>query len=88
MPIELWQEALSVASNASMDLVHELAANGVIVFFVACNDCVNPARRPRRTSIVQGGTCDGDIRDRNGVWLIESIRTRHVVRTTCAARSV
>jgi hypothetical protein len=75
-------------SNASMDFVHEPAGDGAIVFFVASNHRINLMRRPRRTSIVQGGTCDGDISDRDGVWLIESIRSGHVVRASCATRSV
>jgi hypothetical protein len=68
--------------------VHELAADGVIVFFIARNDCVNLARRPRRTSIVQGGTCGRDIGDCDGVWLIHAVRSKQMIRANCAARSV
>jgi len=59
-----------------------------IVLFVARNHHINLVGRPARTSIVQGRTCDRDIRDRDGVGLIDLIRSRHVVQANCAARSV
>jgi hypothetical protein len=71
-----------------MDLVREPAAYSAIVRFVARNHYVNLMRRPGGTSMVQGGTRDGDIRDCDAVWRIESIRSRHVVQNNCAARSV
>jgi hypothetical protein len=73
-------------SNVSMDLVHELAADGVIVFLVARNDRINLARRPRRTSIVQGGAGDGDIGNGDGVWLVDSVRGKHVVQAAVCVR--
>jgi hypothetical protein len=71
-----------------MDLVHEPVRDRAVVSFLARNHCINLVRGPGRTSIVQRGTCDRDIRDRGGVWLIDSMRSRHVVQTNCAVRSV
>jgi hypothetical protein len=64
------------------------ADDRAIVLFFAPNHDINLVGRPGRTSIVQGGTRDRDIRDRDGVRLIVSMRSRQVVRANCAARSV
>ena len=75
-------------SSCSVDSVQQPADDRAIVLFVARNHHINLVGRPGRTSIVQGGTCDRNIRDRDGVWLIEPMRSRNVVQAYCAARSV
>jgi hypothetical protein len=69
------------------DLVQEPADDRAIVLFVARNHNIDLVGRPGRTSIVKGDTCDCDIRDGDGVWLIEAMRHRHAVQTNRAAKS-